>query len=42
MSTSTLSDGSLDEGTFAVEDVSGVIENYFFEGYSFVLRHHYS
>uniref|UniRef100_A0A915PPH5 adenosylmethionine decarboxylase n=1 Tax=Setaria digitata TaxID=48799 RepID=A0A915PPH5_9BILA len=32
MSTSTLSDGSLDEGTFAVDDVSGIVEDYFFEG----------
>ncbi|VDK83536.1 unnamed protein product [Litomosoides sigmodontis] len=32
MSTSTLSDGSLDEGTFAVEDGSGVVDGYFFEG----------
>lgn len=42
MSTSTLSDGSLDEGTFAVEDGSGVVDGYFFEGYSFVARHHYN
>lgn len=33
------SDGSLDEGTFPVEDVSGVIDDYFFEGYSFILRY---
>uniref|UniRef100_A0A0R3RFD3 S-adenosylmethionine decarboxylase proenzyme n=1 Tax=Elaeophora elaphi TaxID=1147741 RepID=A0A0R3RFD3_9BILA len=32
MSTSTLSDGSLDEGTFAVEDMPGVMDDYFFEG----------
>ncbi|CAG9536003.1 unnamed protein product [Cercopithifilaria johnstoni] len=32
MSTSTLSDGSLNEGTFAAEDVPGVIDDYFFEG----------
>ncbi|VDM07367.1 unnamed protein product [Wuchereria bancrofti] len=32
MSTSTLSGDSVDENTFAIEDVSGAIDDYFFEG----------